>query len=258
MAASPSAASPPTPTTKSSASPKHILCFRAHVWFLDSERRWRSSASSPTERTMKSLPSSQTTPSLEPVQQSNPKTFQMPTPNQQTSQASRTSPTSTQTTTLTTSRRTSKRNSTRISFRLTVTPSFLFIKTLPPYECIEHNIPICLPPKEKGAPKNTLVCSSSPSDALRSWTSTKPLSTATSVPSRTPTCFSLYRALRWARTLQVDFEGYSYDIYLKIRPYFYYFLEEVSKLYEVVIFTASQKVYVSLLPPHRLAMRTSC
>ena len=39
--------------------------------------------------------------------------------------------------------------------------------------------------------------------------------------------------------LQVDFEEYLYNIHVLVRPYVDKFIEEVSKLFEVVIFTAS-------------------
>ena len=45
----------------------------------------------------------------------------------------------------------------------------------------------------------------------------------------------------------VTFNGTLYDVYVRKRPYLDYFLETVSRSYEVVVFTASQKVYADVL-----------
>lgn len=37
-------------------------------------------------------------------------------------------------------------------------------------------------------------------------------------------------------------------VYLSFRPYVFFFLEEMSKYYEIILFTASQSSYVSRLP----------
>jgi CTD small phosphatase-like protein 2 len=43
------------------------------------------------------------------------------------------------------------------------------------------------------------------------------------------------------------FNGTVYQVYVKKRPYLDYFLEVVAKSFEVVLFTASQKVYADVL-----------
>jgi CTD small phosphatase-like protein 2 len=43
------------------------------------------------------------------------------------------------------------------------------------------------------------------------------------------------------------FNNQVYQIYVRKRPYLDYFLETVSKSFEVVVFTASQKVYADVL-----------
>mmetsp|Transcript_4223 Transcript_4223/g.4647 ORF Transcript_4223/g.4647 Transcript_4223/m.4647 type:complete len:374 (+) Transcript_4223:280-1401(+) len=45
----------------------------------------------------------------------------------------------------------------------------------------------------------------------------------------------------------VEFNGTLYQVYVKKRPYLDYFLESISKSFEVVLFTASQKVYADVL-----------
>ena len=47
--------------------------------------------------------------------------------------------------------------------------------------------------------------------------------------------------------LEVDFEGIMYNIYVKVRPYAQEFIQNVSKYYEIVIFTASISKYASPL-----------
>ena len=45
----------------------------------------------------------------------------------------------------------------------------------------------------------------------------------------------------------VDFNGTLYDVYVRKRPHFQHFLEQVSRRFEVVVFTASQQVYAERL-----------
>jgi CTD small phosphatase-like protein 2 len=45
----------------------------------------------------------------------------------------------------------------------------------------------------------------------------------------------------------VNFNGTAYQVYVRKRPYLDHFLETVSKQFEIVIFTASQKVYADTL-----------
>lgn len=45
----------------------------------------------------------------------------------------------------------------------------------------------------------------------------------------------------------VTFNGTLYNVYVRKRPYLDYFLETVSRSFEVVVFTASQKVYADVL-----------
>lgn len=58
---------------------------------------------------------------------------------------------------------------------------------------------------------------------------------------------SLERIPKPDLTFTVDYHGAEYKVYVKKRPGFLSFLERVAQLFEVVVFTASQKVYADKL-----------
>lgn len=78
---------------------------------------------------------------------------------------------------------------------------------------------------------------------------------------------STYEVDNYHTKFPVNANGVDYMVYVRIRPHMHEFLERVSKLYEVVLFTASLKVYadklINLFDPgrqlikHRL-FRTHC
>jgi CTD small phosphatase-like protein 2 len=102
---------------------------------------------------------------------------------------------------------------------------FFFIANLPEPTSEQLQRPPCLPPKEEGAPKITLVLDL---DETLVHCSTEPISSAELI-------------------FPVVFNNSEYQVYVRKRPHFEEFLKRVSKKFEVVIFTASQEVYACKL-----------
>lgn len=103
---------------------------------------------------------------------------------------------------------------------------YLFIKSLPRYEAVQHlRPPIVLPPKDPKAPPITLVLDL---DETLVHCTVEPTADAD-------------------ETFPVTFHGMEYLVHVKLRPHVFDFLQSVCDKFEVVVFTASQKVYADEL-----------
>ena len=101
-----------------------------------------------------------------------------------------------------------------------------FIQSLPPYSEISYLRPsICLPPKDPQAPPITLVLDL---DETLVHCGVEPVPNADLV-------------------FPVDFHGVTYQVHVKKRPFLETFLEACCGKFEVVLFTASQKIYANEL-----------
>jgi len=111
--------------------------------------------------------------------------------------------------------------------------SFAFIKSLPPYKMPPPALQNVLPPKAPNAPNITLVLDL----------------------DETLVHCTLEPTLDYDLTFTVNFMNFEYCVYVRKRPFFDEFMTKVSKMFEVVIFTASQQIYadklLNILDPQR-------
>ncbi|CAI5727345.1 unnamed protein product [Hyaloperonospora brassicae] len=111
---------------------------------------------------------------------------------------------------------------------------FYFMKTLPKYEDItKGKRPVSLPERSRNAPKICLVLDL----------------------DETLVHCSVDEVKDPHMQFPVTFNGVEYTVNVKKRPHMEYFLKRASKLFEIVVFTASHQVYaeklMNMLDPHR-------
>ena len=102
---------------------------------------------------------------------------------------------------------------------------YQFIAGLPPHEHVCVIGKICLPPSLKPSNRPTLALDL---DETLVHCTVEPVD-------------------KYDISFPVTFNGTYYQVYVRKRPFLDYFLETVSKSFEVVVFTASQKVYADVL-----------
>ncbi|KAL3925963.1 MAG: hypothetical protein SGILL_000064 [Bacillariaceae sp.] len=103
---------------------------------------------------------------------------------------------------------------------------YAFIKSLPKYELVEPlRPPISLPPKDGAAPPVSLVLDL---DETLVHCTVEAVDDADLV-------------------FPVVFHGITYQVHVRLRPYLHEFLEKIAGKFEVIVFTASQKVYANEL-----------
>jgi hypothetical protein len=112
---------------------------------------------------------------------------------------------------------------------------YVFIKSLPAYDLVAPlRPPIALPPKAKNAPPISLVLDL---DETLVHCTVEPVDDADLV-------------------FPVVFHGMTYQVHVRLRPHLFDFLEKIRGKYEVIVFTASQKVYanelLNLIDPGKL------
>jgi len=109
---------------------------------------------------------------------------------------------------------------------------YAFIRTLPPYPP-PLTRPVCLPKKTRGTSPISLVLDL---DETLLHSSIVPLPTYDIV-------------------FPVHFNNVNYQVYVRKRPHMDFFMSRVSQLFEIIVFTASQKVYadklLSIIDPQR-------
>jgi CTD small phosphatase-like protein 2 len=104
---------------------------------------------------------------------------------------------------------------------------YVFIQGLPRHSSVLIRGKKCLPPRPRGMPKE--------------------LKTLTLDLDETLVHCSIEPVPNPDIIFQVSFQGVSYEVYVRKRPHLELFLQTVATMFEVVVFTASQKVYADKL-----------
>lgn len=102
---------------------------------------------------------------------------------------------------------------------------YAFIASLPSYELVSHNTPkVALPPKEVDHPISLVL----DLDETLVHCTVEPVDDADLI-------------------FPVVFHGMTYQVHVRLRPHLMEFLKKIQGKYEVIVFTASQKVYANEL-----------
>lgn len=102
---------------------------------------------------------------------------------------------------------------------------FAFIRNLPPLPAEYRNRKSCIPRKALQGPRVSLALDL---DETLVHCSVQPMDRA-------------------ELTFNVNFNGQDYEVYVRTRPHLQEFLQQVSEWFEIIIFTASQRVYAEKL-----------
>ena len=101
-----------------------------------------------------------------------------------------------------------------------------FIKSLPKYRIVKHMCPpVALPPKDADSPLITLVLDL---DETLVHCTVETIENAD-------------------LTFPVEFHNMTYQVHVRLRPHLFTFLSKIQGKFEVIVFTASQKVYANEL-----------
>jgi len=122
-----------------------------------------------------------------------------------------------------------------------------FIKSLPPYSYVKHlTPPVALPPKleRPGATKNGT--NNGADDKKEPHPYETDLTLVLDLDETLVHC-TVEPTEDFDFRFGVTFHGMEYQVYVRLRPNLYKFLELIENRYEVVVFTASQKVYADEL-----------
>lgn len=116
---------------------------------------------------------------------------------------------------------------------------YIFIKNLPPYnEVVKNKLPIVIPELvvEENKSQNQQKQQNSENEIVKDHTLILDL-------DETLVHCSIEKIKNCDMKFNVDYNGLEYEVYVKMRPHLKHFIDTVSKYFEVIVFTASQKVY---------------